>query len=105
MDNYKSGVAFTYGDEVMIRGDVSKGAFEGEFSVVIHTESDLISGFVRDEDMIKVEGAKGYIRAIVRNVTIDTITVRILGSFFTTNGIARLSRDWAKDNVKRIAAA
>lgn len=101
----KSGVVFTNGDEVMIRGDVSQGVFENEYSVVIHTESALISGFVRDEDMIKVEGAKGYIRAIVHQVTSDTVTVRILGSFFTTNGLARLSQDWAKDNIERLTAA
>lgn len=105
MGNDKSRVVFNDGDEVMIRGDVSQGAFKNEYSVVIHTESALISGFVREKDMIKVEGAKGYIRAIVRNVTIDTITVRILGSFFTTNGIARLSQEWAKDNIKPLAAA
>lgn len=101
----KSEVVFTYGDEVMIRGDVSQGAFENEYSVVIHTESALISGFVRSENMFNVEGPTGFIRAIVHKVTSDTVTVRILGSFFTTNGLARLSQEWAKDNIKPLAAA
>jgi hypothetical protein len=58
-----------------------------------------ISGFV-DRDKVKsLPGGEGYLDAVVKEASSDTITVVVEGSFFTTNGLAHFTRAWADAHV------
>ena len=50
--------------------------------------------------MERAEGHEGFIRGVVREVSADTVTVEVHGSFFTTTGLAYLRRDWANSNLQ-----
>ncbi len=79
---------FKVGDYVAIGCDVQPGPFEGERLVTIDAIDGAISGFVRESELRKQENG-WQIRGKVRNISSEAIEVWILGSFFTTNGIAR----------------
>jgi hypothetical protein len=74
--------------------DVKPGPFSGEQMISIETLSGPVSGFVRDNELKQQEG-QWFVRAVVEEVYADSILVRIRGSFFTTNGIAAISRNLA----------
>lgn len=80
---------FHPGQEVLIPSEVGKGPFPGEQLVTFDTKSGSISGFVRDT-MIAERGGRKFIRAIVREVTPESMTVWVQGSFFNTNGLAQV---------------
>lgn len=92
------------GDEVGVRCDVEQGAFPDEHLITINMPTDTISGFATRENIIKVGPGQWYVHAIVRHVSEDTVTVTMSGSFFTTNGLAYLSQEWAKANLQPYAA-
>lgn len=96
-------VSFTPGQSIRIRCEVQRGAFPTEALVTFETAEGPVSGFVRSNSVERTEGHEGYIRAIVKEVPRDTITVMVQGSFFTTTGLAYLNRDWAKSHVKPAA--
>ena len=80
--------------------DVQQGAFPGESLVTIAAKGGPLSGFVRDKDFAE---AGKTIRAVVRESTASTLTVLLSGSYFTTNGLAELPAEWARENVRAIA--
>ena len=94
--------SFRVDDEVTIPCDIGPGAFPGENLVTFDTVSGPISGFVSDDIVMKTEGDTAYIRAIVKDINVDTITIWIQGSFFTTTGLAYLAADWAKSELRLI---
>lgn len=96
---------FNVGEIVEIQCEVQAGAFPTEVLVTLDTVEGPISGFVRKEAIKRVKGHEGYIRATVKDVSADTLTVVLQGSFFTTTGLAYLKRDWANAHVQPVAHA
>lgn len=90
------------GLEVGIPCDVRPGAFSDEYLVTIESLSGPVSGFVGRATVFGVEDDSGYLKAIVQEVTNDTVTVWIRGSFFTTTGLADLSYEWARSNLQTV---
>ena len=80
-------MTFKIGNFVDIKCEVQPGPFLGEHLVTIETINGTISGFVRESEL-KQEGHGWQVRGKVTRISPDAIEVRILGSFFTTNGIA-----------------
>lgn len=91
---------FRPGDVVAVPATIQPGAFPGEHLVTITTRSGLVSGFVRDRDIVE---SNKTIQAVVRDSTAAGLVVQLAGSYFTTNGLAEFAADWAKDNVKATA--
>lgn len=77
------------GDVVGVPCQVKPGPFSNELLISFDTISGAISGFVRENEL-RQEGEKWYVRAVVQSTQPDSITVRIRGSFFTTNGLATI---------------
>ena len=90
---------FERGAFVAVPATVQPGAFPGEHLVTVSTTSGPVSGFVRDQDIIRSD----KIHAVVRESNSVSLVVHLAGSYFTTNGFAELAADWARDNVKAIA--
>ena len=82
------------GDRVQIKCDVKPGPFSGERLVTFDTLDGLISGFVREADLTG-SGGGWLISGVVQSVETEHLVVKVRGSFFTTNGIANVSRDMA----------
>lgn len=97
--------SFKAGGEVGVRCYAKIGPFPDEYAVVVETVSGIISGFVKEENMLRITDDIGLIRAIVQDVKGDIVTVWIQGSFFTTNGLADFSQDWASENLEPVPAA
>jgi hypothetical protein len=91
---------FEPGEGVAVPATVQQGAFPGESLVTISTNSGQVSGFVRERDFVEVGKT---VRAIVRESTTAILAVQLSGSYFTTNGLAQFSADWANKNVRAIA--
>ena len=85
---------FKPGARVQIRCDVKPGPFSAERLVTFNTLDGPISGFVRETDLTSDEG-QWFIGGIVKSVESDYLVVKVRGSFFTTNGIANVSREMA----------
>ena len=95
---------FSTGQTVQIRCEVRAGPFPGEFLVAFESANGPVSGFVREDNLRKTSESEGYIFATVKGVSADTLTVMVRGSFFTTNGLAHLRRDWANSHVQEARA-
>ena len=91
---------FEPGDSVAVPVALQPGAFPGEYLVTIDTRSGAISGFVRDQDIAESDKS---IQAVVVEANSLSVSVRLSGSYFTTNGLAEFASDWARQNVKVIA--
>lgn len=91
---------FKQGDAVAVPASVHQGAFPEEYLVEVSTRSGPISGFVRERDFVEL---RKTIQGIVRESTPSSLSVKLSGSYFTTNGLAEFEADWAKANVKAIA--
>lgn len=91
---------FSTGQTVQIRCDIRPGPFPGEFLVAFETAEGPVSGFVGEDNLKRAGENEGYIFATVREVSADTLTVMVRGSFFTTNGLAHLRREWANSHVQ-----
>jgi hypothetical protein len=87
-------MTFHAGDFIGVQCDVQPGPFSGERLVTIETVDGEISGFVRETEL-RQSGDKWQVRGKVRSVHPDSIEVWILGSFFTTNGLASVPRHLA----------
>lgn len=87
-------MAFKAGDFVGIRCEVQPGPFDGERLVTVQTIEGPITGFVRETELRESAG-RWEVRAKVQETNSIVIKVLIDGSFFTTNGIASISRDLA----------
>lgn len=91
---------FVPGQAVLIHCEVQPGAFPTEFLVTFETNKGPVSGFVRGDSMRRTGDGEGLLFGTVRDVSDDTLTVVVQGSFFTTTGLAYLSRDWANSHVR-----
>jgi hypothetical protein len=85
---------FREGEFIGVQCEVQPGPFSGERLVTIETVDGEISGFVRESELRQL-GDKWQVRGKVRRVHSDSIEVWILGSFFTTNGLASVPRHLA----------
>lgn len=83
--------ALAPGDKVLVPTQATPGAFPGEKLVTVSTEAGPVSGFAKTDFVIDRDDAT-YLLAEVRRVSRDTITVRLFGSFFTTTGLADISK-------------
>jgi hypothetical protein len=86
--------AISAGAKINIRCEVRPGPFSGEKLVSFSSLEGPISGFVKERELTLV-GEKWLLNGIVQEVFRDSILVKVRGSFFTTNGIASISRDLA----------
>jgi hypothetical protein len=82
------------GDAVGIQCDVRPGPFSGEKLITLETVDGPISGFVLETNLKQV-GTQWYVRAVIQDIEQDVLTVRVRGSFFTTNGLASVPRQYA----------
>jgi hypothetical protein len=82
------------GSNIRIKCQVKPRPFAGEHLVAFETLDGLISGFVRDRDLISDQSG-WFLHGVVQRVEPLSITVRVPGSFFTTNGIAVIQRETA----------
>lgn len=82
------------GIKIQIPCDVQPGPFSGERLVTFDTLDGPISGFVKENDL-KSRNGKWSIEGIVQSVEADHLVVKVRGSFFTTNGIANVSKEMA----------
>lgn len=87
---------FNPGDLVAVPAAVEQGAFNEEYLVTVSTQTGPVSGFVREHDFVE---PKKTIRAVVLESTDRSMTVKLYGSYFTTNGLVKFSDEWAKQNV------
>lgn len=90
---------YTPNQSVLIRCEIQAGPFPTESLVTFQTADGPVSGFVRAENVRKLNDGEGYVSAIVKEVSPETVTVVVEGSFFTTNGLAYLNRTWADSHV------
>ncbi len=82
------------GDTVGIQCTVQPGPFTGERFISFDTVDGPVSGFVKDENLTE-RGTQWYVRAVIQSIQNDVLSVRVKGSFFTTNGLADVPRRFA----------
>lgn len=85
----------TVGQEIGIRCTVQPGPFSEERLISFETVDGPVSGFVNEERDLKKGGEKWFVRAEVLAIRDDILEVKVQGSFFTTNGVAEISRSTA----------
>ena len=95
-------MSFAPGDSVGVPCETKPSPFPGERMVGIETKKGPISGFVRDEHFVRIQG-RDYIRGRVVEVRKDTVMVEIQGSYFTTTGLAEFEQMWANQHLKKAA--
>lgn len=78
------------GETVLVPTNVKAGAFPGEKLVSVETKDGIVSGFAKSDSIVEQSNAQ-YLKAEVKNVTRQTLTVKLAGSFFTTTGLADIS--------------
>ena len=87
--------ALRAGAEVGIPCEVKQGPFEGEKLVSFETVDGPVTGFVSEEELNHSDSDGWLIHAVVVKIEKDVVTVRVRGSFFTTNGLANIRPDMA----------
>lgn len=80
------------GQGVWIDCKVQPGPFSEEPLVTIETIDGPVTGFVKVDELRSDEKK---VRGIVRGIRADHVEVWIKGSFFTTNGLANVSKELA----------
>ena len=86
---------FSVGQEVLVRCAIHPGPFEDEKLITLNTIHGPISGFLPVDELENVKNDTGFVPGIVLEIAADYVTIRLKGSFFTTNGIARLAPEEA----------
>jgi hypothetical protein len=79
------------GDRLYIPVQVGAGAFSGECFVTLDAIEGPISGFISSAQVNR-RNEDAFIEAKVLDLDSDRIAVRLRGSFFTTTGLAHISR-------------
>jgi hypothetical protein len=87
-------MAMQIGDIIAIQCEVRPGPFEGEQMITFDTVDGPISGFVRSTEL-RQQDSQSYVRAVIQNIKEDVLEVRVRGSFFNTNGVASVRREYA----------
>jgi hypothetical protein len=88
------GMALEIGELIGVPCKVRPGPFTGEHLITFEAVQGPVSGFVRDSELRQEEG-QWYVRARILAIESNELTVQMWGSFFTTNGLATVSRDLA----------
>jgi hypothetical protein len=81
------------GDRVAIPVTIKSGAFLNERFISLETLDGTLSGFVNASEIVQAQLNQGYIHGVIEEVRDESVLVRISGSFFTTTGLAALSRE------------
>lgn len=79
------------GERVRIPVEVRPGPFDKERLVTFESSDGPVSGFVPSQMIIEHDGQQ-FIEAVVRAVADESISVNVRGSFFTTTGLAHVSK-------------
>lgn len=82
---------FEIGQRVKVPCQVSPGPFSEERLVTLETVEGAISGFVNTNDVALTDDSNGLLTGTVTAVEPGHVTVRLRGSFFTTNGLATVA--------------
>lgn len=94
---------FNVGDVVEIPCSVGPGAFSGERLITIELDGNPLSGFVQ-ANYVRESGDRGIILGRIKDVTDQTVTIQLPGSYFTTAvGMASVSSVWATTHLQRKA--
>ena len=94
---------FEPGQTVKVWCQVNSGAFPTEYFVSLDAVPEPVSGFVKRDDVTVKEGeSTGFIMGTITDVSPDTISVRIQGSFFTTTGLTSIPREKADETLELI---
>ena len=83
------------GTIIAVPCEVRPGPFSDERLISFDTVTGSVSGFVSESELRQVGDRQWYVRAAVQSATEEEVEVRIRGSFFTTNGLATISRQIA----------
>ena len=83
------------GLSVRIKCTVQPGPFSEERLVSFDTITGPVTGFVREGNLVNRDNNHWLVQGTVIAVDRDVIEVRVEGSFFTTNGIATISKEMA----------
>lgn len=82
-------MTYQVGQIVGIECEVKPGPFADEALITVDTVDGAISGFVKRVELRELD-QRWQVRGKVQRVAKDELEVWILGSFFTTNGIANV---------------
>lgn len=82
------------GDVVGVQCTVQPGPFSEERLISFNTVEGPISGFVQESNL-RQEGDNWRVRAVILAIRGDILEVKVQGSFFTTNGLANVPRQFA----------
>jgi hypothetical protein len=86
-------MTFKEGDLVGVPCSIQLGPFPDERLIAVETEDGPLAGFVRSSNLQTSDGQHGLVRGAVIDVSRDSITVKLFGSFFTTAlGLASVRR-------------
>jgi len=86
-------MTFSEGELVGVPCSIQLGPFPDECLVTVETEDGPLSGFVKRANLQTSDEDRGLVKGIVVEAARDSITVRLLGSFFTTAlGVASVRR-------------
>ena len=92
---------FEIGDIVGVPCVISSGAFSDEKFITLESAQEIITGFVNDNLLHKIEGNNGYVYGVVQEIEEEIIKVWIEGSFFNTTGLTKFNIAWANDYIKQ----
>ncbi|MGD0192191.1 MAG: hypothetical protein ABSD74_15735 [Rhizomicrobium sp.] len=87
--------ALTIGADIGLPCEVKQGPFEEEKFVSFESVDGPVTGFVSSDELKQIEQDRWLIHAVVVKIERDVVTVKVRGSFFTTNGLAHIRPDMA----------
>jgi hypothetical protein len=104
MDPEEDEMKLTEGERVMIPCSIQPGAGRGEYLVTVESVSGQLSGFVKEEFIVR-HGSSAFVLGAILGIAPDIVTMDIPGSFFTTAaGRTRVRSDWAHANLRPAGA-
>jgi hypothetical protein len=83
------------GYDVGLPCEVKLGPFEDERLVSFETVDGPVTGFVSTDELQQIDEDRWMIHAVVVKIERDVVTVKVRGSFFTTNGLAHIRPEMA----------
>ncbi len=92
---------FQIGDIVSVPCKISSGAFSGEKFITLESAQEIITGFVSEKLLDKIEGDDWYVFGVVQDIKEGKVNVWIEGSFFNTTGLTKFDIDWANNYIKQ----
>jgi hypothetical protein len=104
---------FESGQTVLVPCDIDPGAFPTERLVVVRSDGQELSGFIRTEFLAGPDGrattvpssGAGFVRGVIVTTSSEGVRVRLPGSFFTSaSGQAVVSPSWAQEHLRELGA-